>query len=173
MKSLSTILEGLLTGVASGSGVVSAFDEVKGIIESLKRDKNPRQYDKTLRILRDYVRKRYRTKDIVPKYDEEESVYVYDVPANPYAIHLGMDTRGNKGLYTYITIYSSKKYGAFLLTPSTRFDTPYLMYDKSYIPTINKPEHRKYEYKSDFFLVTDDEGKKFIDNLLDSLPDSK
>ena len=59
MKTLHSILEGLLTGglLAGSSDISSSFNELDGIIESLKTSRSPKEYDTAIRFLLKYIKK--------------------------------------------------------------------------------------------------------------------
>ena len=175
MKTLYSILESLLTG---SSDISSSFNELDGIIESLKTGRSPKEYDNAIRFLLKYIRKIFRVRDIKPTYNSERKVFAYDIPARSYAIHAGKDfdrirRDWNNDLYTYLSITSYKKHATLLLNQATRYDKSYKMWDDAFLPYDGDAKSEEYGYESEYILIMDDAGKEFIDKLIDSLPDSK
>lgn len=175
MKTLHSILEGLLTG---SSDISSSFNELDGIIESLKTSRSPKEYDTAIRFLLKYIKKTFRTKDIKPTYNSEKNVFAYDIPARSYTIHAGKDfdrfsKNWNTDLYTYLAITSYKIHATLLLNRATHYDKSYKMWNNAFFTYDGDAKSEEYGYESEYILIMDDAGKEFIDKLIDSLPDSE
>lgn len=175
MKTLHSILEGLLTG---SSDISSSFNELDGIIESMKTSRSPKEYDTAIRFLLKYIRKSFRVRDIKPTYNPERKVFAYDIPARSYTIHTGKDfdrfsKNGNTDLYTYLAITSYKIHATLLLSRVTHYDKSYKMWNNAFFTYDGDAKSEAYGYESEYILIMDDAGKEFIDKLIDSLSDSE
>ena len=164
--------------MTGSSDISSSFNELDGIIESLKTSQSPKEYGATIRFLLKYIKKTFRTKDIKPTYNSEKNVFVYDIPARSYTIHTGKDfdrfgRNWNTDLYTHLSITSYKKHATLLLNLTTRYDKSYKMWNDAFFSYDGNAKSEEYGYESEYILIMDDAGKEFIDKLIDSLPDSK